>query len=190
MTLGTSDPLQDSAGPRRCRRFRIADGMILLAALGVWLAAVRYLLGVVQSTPMGPRHPGRWAFLTSDAFIWNAVGVGLAGVLLALLTLAFLAMRLLRPRPPVGELVRQPGTLACLVVATGFSVGAVTGVAFSWTPCLLLIGILATWALVRARGALRPEAGWIDRFGVVLGLGWSVLGLVLAVYRFVLVPLS
>src|SRR4051812_18082030 len=82
-----------------CRRFGIADGLVLVAAIATGLAPVRSSLSEFWGEPWWIRYPV----------------AGIAPVL-ASLTLAIIVLRLRRPRPPIRLVLRQPGLLSGLVV--------------------------------------------------------------------------
>jgi hypothetical protein len=181
------------------RRFRLADGLILVAATAVGLAASRFLapnLTLRQFSNYVTKPPdGGWS-LTSisgstaelSAF---AVIPGLVGW-----TLACLVLRLCRPRPPWRRLSRQPGTMACLMatVAIGLSVefGAIEWVmadqrddAREWLVVQIMafspragLAVFWCWVTMALSGRWRPEPTWLDRLCRLLGFAWLAMGLV------------
>jgi hypothetical protein len=87
------------------RPFGLADGLVLAAAIGAGLAANR------------TSWPGlvlRWRH-SPDAHRTIEYGLELVCPYLVTGTLAALAMRLRGPRPRLLRLLRQPGTVACVV---------------------------------------------------------------------------
>lgn len=157
---------------RRDRPFSILDGMILVAATGVGLALGKTIIHDVQSMPV---HP-----------MWIARPVS---YFLLAWTLAFLPIRLRRPRPSRRRLFLQPGMAACIAVAV---VAAVDGLswAYYWGkfgsdgPSQMLerfwrghsqhpgpaVGLCWLGLVISRRW--RPEPTWIDRLGRFLGFLW------------------
>ena len=172
--------------PRRavvCRPFTLSDAMALLAATAVGLALVCGLMEVPQLRSGTLRR------------------MGLAAPLAAAWALTLLGLRLRRPRPSLRRLARQPGTaagimvLVALPVAAGWLLAARTIDSFENLPPLILgrdgypsferltttIGplVLGAWLILALCGLRRPEPGWIDRLGRLLGAYWIVLSLVI-----------
>jgi hypothetical protein len=184
----------DLGSASRARRpFRVADYMILIAALfcaaawdrGAVLAAMRYPF----SAPVSFGH----FLIQSQATVVLYLPFLISG------SLAQIAFRLQRPRPPWDELRQQPGTVAC-ALATAFltPVGLMTvwSHLFSRRPpqvawariaddlrperltivtTLIGMAVLVAWVVLKATGQWKPEASWIDRLGRVLGVGWIVM---------------
>jgi hypothetical protein len=119
--------------------------------------------------------------------------------LLTVMSVTVLGLRLRNPRPPLPELACQPGTTACavasliMVPACGsilvshlVALGA-PGAAWRRTVADLrpeYLGGLATtiglaislyWFVMMVKNRWRPEPGWIDRLGRLLGLGWILM---------------
>jgi hypothetical protein len=86
--------------------------------------------------------------------------------------LAFLAIRLRRPRPTLGELAYQPGFAACASAVLAFALSLAL-LPLPLPPAVgqvvIIAGAPTAWLalLVTRRG--RPEPGWIDRLGRVVG---------------------
>ncbi len=177
------------------RRFTIADGMILVAAAGVALMAIRDTLQWRDFSETS-------AF--ADTFVrWAHDGIYVLGAL----STALLICRLRRPRPPRRRLWLLPGTtpalattvvsLECLAGAVKSSVasrrsleplpshifgrGLSTMVLFefesrylsSWEFVAPEVGL--TWLVLFLAGRWRTEASWVDRLGRALGFCWLVL---------------
>ncbi len=184
--FGFDPPTARSAGRgRRGRPFTIADAMILVVATAPALAYLRgtaagydyFRLNIVANSPIaGWITCGEWvvsAFLTS----W---------------TFALLLLRACPPRAGGVRLARQPGLIAC-VSACGAMVAAIPyyypfgwgweGFRHIWGPwnallclvnhCGLLV--LVAWGVLAVTRAWRPEAGWIDATGRLLGASWIAL---------------
>lgn len=142
----------------RCRRFNLGDGMIVTAALAVWLGSLRWL---------SPGHRTSEGLLF--AFLWSMP------VLLLAFTAAYLGFRIRTPRPPRRELLRQPGMLGGLSALASLVVAVVLNT--WWSPLAVPGTVLGTWVVMASRGGLRPEGGWIDRLGRTLAAGWCLVGL-------------
>jgi hypothetical protein len=101
-------------------------------------------------------------------------------LLSALLMGAMLAMpviRLRRPHPEMSEVIRQPGTIACLAAI----VARVLLVDISWTfliqiPASTIAAgsLLLLWPLA-GLAPWRPEPSWVDRLGRAVGWGCIVV---------------
>ena len=95
-------------------------------------------------------------------------------------TLAFLVMRLRKPRPSLRRLVKQPGMVACEVLLFGMVLAIClalnedyqlfASVAVVSTAC----AIPGAWTILALRGHWAAEPSWIDRLGRGLGICWSV----------------
>lgn len=163
------------AGPEDgppCRRFTILDGMAFVAATAICLLGIRATLGDVSGawerlrerglTPLS--RPDMWA-----VHVYAAV-VGSVGIL----TVTFLVIRLRRPRPTLRQLIRQPGMMACTIIVAYIPMLSLFTSRRSG-PLLWLTmsaSVAAAWIVTWWCGRLRPEPGWIDRFGRVLGACW------------------
>jgi hypothetical protein len=159
---------------RRCRPFTILDAMILVAAVACGLALGRTILG----------DAGGWP--------WSIVSLHFArpaSYFLLAPTLAFLPIRLRRPRPSRRRLMLQPGMAACCAVAVVTAIDATAWMSYSiglppeyGTEMLARFwrlawghpgwGVAATWLGLALARRWRPEPGWIDRLGRALGVLW------------------
>jgi hypothetical protein len=181
------------------RPFRIADGMVLIAALFVALAWGR---------AGGLDLPGflfRFGAMFRPPYaVWN-LAQNAANVVLLLLpflvlgSLSVFALRLQPPRPDLRQLLREPGWVACAVATLAIiPIGTMVFAThlFSGRPVtyalvravddlkpenlsvlatLIGLAVLVAWTVMKARGLWRPEATWIDRSGRVLGGGWILM---------------
>jgi hypothetical protein len=115
-------------------------------------------------------------------------------------TAALIAIRFRHPRAPLRRVARQPGLAACLAVSVVSLIGAIRQamlaclywsetpgarwidplrsiLGFQWSeqsagPTGLAVG--AVWLLLRLSRRWRPEPGWIDRAGIIVGVYWIV----------------
>ena len=186
------------AGPMVCRKFGLTDAMILTAGAALSLAGGVHLIvlmartfGHLCSEALAHRAdlPGLWLTFwgaTHDD-LRNTLWYG-SQVLMALLfgfTLAFLIIRLRRPRPPWGALLRQPGMVAALAMIFGVFWGIGTLVtlfpdrfdSISVAPSAVGYSVALAWGVLASSRKWRPERGWIDRVGRLLG--WTAIGLAL-----------
>lgn len=174
----------------RCRPLTLSDAMALVAATAIGLGLSRAL----QSA----QYPGCPHFVTIELpqlFVW---------------TITLYALRLRRPCPPRERRLNQPGAVACAVVTlllpllgvvAALSRGAVVLLKYyGWKgpggyppPGLLCVlgaaiagtAVTGAWLGLAISGRRRPEPGWLDRTGRVLGTGWIVHAGVLTGVAFV-----
>jgi hypothetical protein len=119
--------------------------------------------------------------------------------LLAVLSVAVLGLRLRRPRPPLFVLAREPGTIACAVAslvmvpaslailvwhyqAMGSLRAAWNRAATDLQPeylggltVLIGLAVAVTWFVMNAKRRWLPVAGWLDRLGRLVGVGWVLM---------------
>jgi hypothetical protein len=176
--------------------------MILLAALSftlVLLESVDYFNGVptaAQNCCNGVLelcHLKPWSFPKfSRGEVLKLVLVTLADRVSALiystlisLVPALLVIRLLRPRPPLHSVIRQPVFGVCVALLLGLLV--VVDLRYlgllSSNPYIPVIGLspLLLW-MITGLPPWKSEPSWIDRTGRAAGIGWmtaSVLYLLL-----------
>lgn len=159
------------------RRVTIADVMVLIAATTVALAMARsYARSLCEELPAPS------ALRTFSLFQGTAPCLVFTGML------ALIPLRLQRPRPRLGTLVRQPGFAACSAGAAAFAAGLLTTIAtrsimgsghtaaYFWAACAgwgdsMVPG---AWIFLALSGRWRARADWIDRLGRVLGAFWIV----------------
>jgi uncharacterized membrane protein YidH (DUF202 family) len=160
-----------------CRRFKLADGLILIAAVAAGLGITRFHADLHRQD-MG-RFDAVSAFeLALMSIYWSAL----------LMMMALIPMRLRRPRPPMRRLRRQPGFIACVAVVL-----AAAFVILDWAPSLFSrspnwfaanilsfisspwkIGpiVVTAWLVLALSGRWQSESSWIDRSGRFLGIAW------------------
>jgi hypothetical protein len=154
---------------RRCRRLTILDVMILVAGSALGFALARTLVSDSTSLRILLSRPAPFFLLG--------------------LTLAYLPIRLKQPRPPLRRLIVQPGMAACLAVSIVVVIDAISWgifwarlksgdatnmVARFWRLSHEHPGpaVLAVWLGLILSRRWRPEPGWIDRFGRLIGVLW------------------
>jgi hypothetical protein len=163
----------------RCRPFRFVDAMILIAAAAASMAWVRT----------------RWISLhmiwmtRSKGIPWfdhaRMVHAGLTDALL-MLAVAYVWIRLIPPRLPRSDLVRQPGMLFLglmiglmvglwiLVVDLSVFVPRVDLTKLAWTNMIMALALGLSWGAARRRYRSRAEPGWIEGLGRFVGVGLVV----------------
>jgi hypothetical protein len=179
----------------RCRKASLADSLILIAAIAVGFAMSR---SVLQDPLM------RWDLLDNI----SRVGVvsRIVTFVALIFTISYFPIRLRRPRPPLSEIFRQPGMIACSTVVLSIAFGFLLllpqlpsilfGNVYPQTPLSRLVGftvgpmtfahaIAGAWLTLWLSGSWKAEAGWIDRLGRALGCFW-ILSLVFLNYQYLL----
>jgi hypothetical protein len=183
----------------QCRRFTIADAMLLVAATAVGFGVDRIPGWILFPDLQERGNAASLAFNYSQAI--GEIQVGSIPFLTAW-TIAFLVIRLRRPRPALRRCLREPGMVGCCVATVGILVNAlwVLMLAIAYAPdptadffyrggevkvYALHVGfaVIGSWVgLVLVRG-WTPIPCWIDRLGRVLGLLWiSMIGIYLSQY--------
>ena len=167
------------------RRFTLADGMILIAATAIGLAAMRIYLprGRYSLMEMGAR--GGWL----DRVVRD---LSYCLPMFACWTIAVLILRLRKPRPPFRRLWKQPGAVAGLavsvtVISNVVMLGAIkltsmakpslfVGAEPAYTKFLASThpgaAVAASWMLLTLAGRWRPERSVLDRTGRLFGVLW------------------
>jgi hypothetical protein len=146
-----------------CRRFNLGDGMILIAAISL-------ALGILSKLARDRTIPPE---------ILGATGFALIPLVA---TPAYLAIRLRQPRPPLDQLIRQPGMAGCLTAIASILFLALLALTLHTTRLFWLVPptVIGTWIALLHHGQLRPEPGWIDRLGRLLAALLSLLSLLLS----------
>ncbi len=188
-----------AAGSKPKRDFGVSDAMAVIAgiALATW-GGSRLVVNLVQQaiwlcrtiadykTPLYVRAPQLWRQQIAMAWstvLWYAFQV--FEVLVLSMTLSFLLMRLRPPRPPIRDLLRQPGTVAGLAVTFGYF--WVTG----WlhrlffgriidqcaTAVAVGLTVAVAWLILALCRQWAAEPGWVDRMGRLIGAAAIAVGL-------------
>jgi hypothetical protein len=165
-----------------CRPFRVLDGMILVAAMAAGFALAR--LCWPERANFSPHALREWASAT-------------VGATLLPCTLACIVIRLMTPRPKVGRLMCQPGMAACCAGMVAIIAGlcrpvlsALRAQYFAGSPAArsfrfyhnfwyihgIPIGpaVATIWIALALSWRWRPERGWIDVLGRIIGWLWIV----------------
>jgi hypothetical protein len=121
---------------------------------------------------------------------------------LAAWTVAFLAIRVRRPRPALRWCLREPGMVGCCAASVGLLVNAlrvlVLAIAYSPDPSVdhfrggnaikayaeqAGFAVIGSWVALALVRRWKPRPCWIDRIGRILGLLWiAMIGVHMAEY--------
>lgn len=203
------------ARPRR--RFTLSDAILLITALAIGLAWMRYYRRTVAGDTSFPNvidtpsaaFPGFYRVRVARWWIecsYHAV---------APVTLAVLVARLRKPRPQLQRLTRQPGTVGCaaaVLAAVVHHLLKIFDAVLNWfggdfwhdfgtlaysqgDAAYPGLAIAAVWLLLAISGRWRRERDWIDRTGIALSLFWlaapiavGTVDFTMAVYEWVSYP--
>ena len=174
--------------PRPPRRLAIRDLLILVAALAVGASLARACLEVDRVLGLPVSLGSRTAIVAASSLTLVALSLGT------------LAISLVPPRPPIRRLVRHPGFLSCLAVASNVASQTVQRACslltvrpsttrqwyveshnylYSlWVPFFVAHSV-ALACLIGMLGGLRLRgADWVAMLGRVLGAVWIVYWIV------------
>lgn len=206
----------DAAPAEARRRFTLFDLMILVAAVAAGLGLHQWLRDANEPTWQELREelvgPERMSASFWIAFSEKTYPASVS--FLSALTYAGVAIRLLRPRPSLIRIGREPGWIACVSAACFVSATLllrlsaqlalrgnntleveppmnVMALGLFLTGAAVAAGWLCQWVSRRRR----PERNWVDRFGRGIGWGWIALlilyaTLALVAMRMTLDPMS
>ena len=154
----------------RCRPFKLVDAMILVAAAALGMASMR---------PGWNQFQMFWAGI-KRAPTWQAYG-GMAQIDLTIavlnLAVAYVWIRLIPPRLPRSDLIRQPGMLS-LVLLIGLAFLYMALSAFvplvAETNMIIALALGLSWGAACRRYRSRAEPGWIEGLGRSFGVGLVV----------------
>ncbi len=156
---------------QRCRKFKLIDAMILIAAAAGWMAMSR----------------GSWSYL-HEVWIARRNGIPLyvyAGIVNAvliravmMLAVAYVAIRLLPPRLPESDLICQPGMLSLGFLAGLFFLYTVLAqlglLGAAWTDLSTTIALGLSWSAACWFYRSRAQPGWIEGLGRSFGVSLVV----------------
>jgi hypothetical protein len=163
-------PIRWTIAMPRCRPFKLVDGMILVATAALWMAVMRPRWNQFQTVWIAVRKAPTWQ---------SYIGIAQGGLALSLwmLTLAYLVIRLIPPRPPGPDLIRQPGMLL-LGVMIGLVILLFALAAFvplgAEANLIIALALGLSWRAACRRYRSRAEPGWIEGLGRLVGVGWIV----------------
>jgi hypothetical protein len=155
-----------TAAMPRCRPFKLVDVMILVAAAAFWMAWMRPWVNELRMVGMGSRKGIPWQVYV------GAVQGGLNSAFL-MLAVAYLVMRLIPPRPPRSDLIRQPGmlflglTIALVILLMLLSTSVLL---VPWTNMIIALALGLSWLAASRRYRSRAEMGWIEGVGRSVGI--------------------
>ncbi len=144
--------------------------MILVAAAALWMAAMR---------PGWDQFRMVWNNIRKTPSWQSYVGMAQGGLHLFLwmLTLAYLVMRLIPPRPFGSDLIRQPGMLFLgITIALAIFLMLISGFVplVPWTNVVVALALGLFWFAASRRYRSRAELGWIEAVGRSVAIGWIV----------------
>jgi hypothetical protein len=185
----------------RDRKFGVLDLMISIGGIALVLTYGQHYFQILleQLLSLGKTVAAYYGFMStrvppqillkSMANYWSTVlwyAVQTSELLILIMTPVFLFMRVRQPRPPISDLLRQPGTVAGLGVTFGFiwvtgwlhrlffgriNDGTVTAVAVGGTVAL-------AWTCLALSRRWNAEPGWMDRMGRLLGTMSIMVGVI------------
>ena len=148
-----------------CRPFKIVDAMILIGVLAIGMAEIR---------PGWNQFYSFWAGMktvpTTEAYL--RMGHSSGTILLINVGVAYVWIRLVRPRLPIRDMLRQPGALGLMLpIPFAFVYAGLAAIAPS-APSNLIIGVALALSWVAACFHFRSiaEPGWIESFGRLVAI--------------------
>jgi hypothetical protein len=156
------------------RPFKLTDAMILTAAAAVWMAMMRPRGIEFQMVSIPLRNAPTWRSYVPMA----RDGLGL---LIAMLTWAYLGMRLIPPKPLRSDLIRQPGMLFICIVFTSLILMQILSAFIPlvpegpWMNLLIACAVGLPWLVAARYYRSRAEFGWIEGVGRSVAVGWIVI---------------
>jgi integrase len=179
------------------RRFGLGDSLILIVALAIalgsmhstywldriaqrtdfWRRAISELTGRAPRMRLLTRFPRRDLERLVISQMLDESLVQCLGAVVWGVTLTQPVWRLRSPRPPLRQLVREAGFVACVAAIVGYlvilDVQLVGG--FVLPPwCRFTISVLLLWPVL-GLPPWRSESHWIDRLGRAAGCGWIIV---------------
>jgi hypothetical protein len=154
----------------RCRPFKIVDAMILIASAALGLSSMR---------PGWKQFQMFWAG-AKMAPTWQAyVGIAQVGLTIALLDLgvAYLWLRLIPPRLPGPDLMRQPGMLSFVLLiglATLYAALSAFVPLGAKANMITALALGLSWGAACYRYRSYAEPGWLEGLGRCFGVGLVV----------------
>ncbi len=151
----------------RCRQFKLIDAMILVATAALALAAMR---------PGWNQFHTFWANAKTTPTTQAYVRIAQSCLTIALLDLAvaYVWIRLIPPRLPVSDLIRQPGMLSLvLLIAIAFLCVALSVVAprVAQPNMIIALALALSWAAACFHYRSRAQPGWIEVLGRFFAVG-------------------
>jgi hypothetical protein len=151
----------------RCRPFKLIDAMILVAVAAFGMASMR---------PVWNQFQMFWAGIKMAPTRQAYVGMAQSGLTIAILNLAvaYVWIRLIPPRLPRSDLIRQPGMLV-LGLMIGLLMPLLPLSAFvpldARTNMIFALALGLSWYVACRRYRSRAEPGWIEGLARSFGVG-------------------
>jgi hypothetical protein len=167
------------------RLFGLGDGLILVTATAVGLAAIRVAMTNDMYHLAAPTKG--WSSISATAEFVADFALWVVAPLLGAWTLACLVLLLRPPRPAFRRLLRRPGALTCLVAAILVLFTPAVGIVASRTVPYSYLSVYASllfgsihagagaascWTTLLLWRRWRPEPTWLDRLGRLIGAAW------------------
>ena len=131
-------------------------------------------LGMAEIRPGWNQFYSFWAGMktvpTTEAYL--RMGHSSATILLINVAVAYVWIRLVRPRLPIRDMLRQPGALGLMLLMPSALVYAVLAALIPSAPTNLIVGIALALSWVAACFHFRSiaEPGWIEGFGRLVAI--------------------
>ena len=187
--------MESILAPLQTRRFTLSDALILVAAMAVCLAfsvrQARYYVDhvlriashydqMISETPEDQNEADYKNYLRTErnkdlfrATMKLSYVVNIPFPFLLFLSPTLLWLRIRKPRPNWGNLMRQPGTIACTGGMLTALLAPLWGALVGGSWFVLSFGIVPiSWLILGASRQWRFEASWLDRAGRMIGIGW------------------
>lgn len=163
----------------RCRKFKLIDAMILIAAVAGWMTMSRGLWTVPREVPT-PLRGNHWLHKVGLASIngiplyayFGPFKFGFTNAVM-MLAVAYVVIRLIPPRLPGSDLICQPGMLSLgLLVGLFFLYMTLAQMRLLnfWTDLIMTIAVGVPWSAVCWFHRSRVEPGWIEGVGRFFGI--------------------
>jgi hypothetical protein len=194
LVTSSAPEIHTSMSVPNSRRLTVADSLICIAglAIGIWVSDIELIPSAKSSlyvpTETWRAHPVRLAWS------WGSLIVRHTQPMAATLTLVLLLLRILKPRPDLRRLTRQPGFTASFAASLAICIGGALNYAttkatftpgheaqgYTWVALFPNgsepgIAAAACWALLVVGKSWRFERTWIDRLGCLLGIYWLIM---------------
>jgi hypothetical protein len=162
-------PREGTAMPR-CRPFKLIDAMILIGVAA---------LGMAEMRPGWNQFHAFWASINQAPPTQAYARIVQSSLTIALLNLAvgYVWIRLIPPRLPWLDMIRQPGVLVLiLLIGIAFVCLALSALAprVAQPNWIIAVALALSWAVACFHYRSRAEPGWIEVLGRAFGVGLVV----------------
>jgi hypothetical protein len=151
----------------RCRPFKLIDVMIVIAAAAIGMPSIRPMWIRLQALRMASKNGITWQVYA------GTLQIGLTMVLL-MLVVAYIWMRLIKPRPIGWDLIRQPGVLfLCLLIGLSLPLLPLSAFVSMDSPTTMIFAFVLglCWYVACRHYRSCAEPGWIEGLGRFFGVG-------------------